>query len=215
ALDSFFANTSPRQVGLRSDSTRESVAERLTSRLRPSDTTKEGVTAQPEDAAADWSRLASGLQLQSSGTRSGPPGAIEKAAGAQTDAPLANWSESSKPHRRPSVAVRLLTVASLLVGVTGGSYVLWDFYGNELEQAGVGSAGSVMTWLQDIRSSSVSLKPEPATTVEKAVDPQPTEALVVTTVPQNARTEQTTLPEVAAPLPEDGAPKPRDGSIGF
>src|SRR5207253_3868242 len=50
---------------------------------------------------------------------------------------------------------------------------------------------------------------------EKAVDPQPTEPRVVTTVPQNARTEQTTLPEVAAPLPEDGAPKPRDGSIGF
>jgi hypothetical protein len=221
ALESFFANTSPRQVGLRSDSTRESVAERLTSRSRPPDTTKEpnttkeAVTAPPDDAAADWSRLASRLQLQSSGTSSGKPGTIEKAAGARTDDALANWSESSKPHRRRSVAVRLLSVASILVSVIGGSYVIWSFYGNDLEQARVASARRATTWLQDIRSSGLSLKPEAATTVDKAVDPQPTEAVVATTVPESARTEQTTLPEVASPLPEAGAPKPRDGSIGF
>jgi hypothetical protein len=219
-LGSFFANTSPRQVGLRSDSTRETVPERLTAKLYPQsaggtpEATKEAV-AQIEDAAADSSRLALGLQQQSSGTSSAEPGTMKKPLGAQTKAPPANGSDSPKAHWRPSpMAVRLLTVASLLIAAMGGSYVLWDFYGNELEQTGVASARSARTWLQDIRSSGLLRKREAVTTVEKTVDPQPTEAPVVTTVPQNARTEQTTLPGVAAPIPEDGPPKPRDGSIG-
>jgi len=186
---SFFANTSPRQVGLRSDNRRESVPE----------------------------RLVSGLHLQSSGTSSAEPGTMKKHSAAQTDAPLADWPESlpespKAPSRPSATAVRVLTVVSLLVAAIGGFYVLWGFYGNELEQAGLTSARGATTWLQENHGGGLSLKPEVASTMGKTVDSQQTEA-AVTNVSKGATTDTASSKVAALTTTEGSAPKAADRTV--